>query len=214
MAHFNLDNYETVEDRLVKFWHDHPDGRIATMMEDITADKSMVVFRCDVYFHADDHKPKASGYAEETRNSSPVNKTSFVENCETSAIGRALANCGYAAKGSRPSREEMEKVQRAPVSTAQVVKMFEGSTEVESKPAPVIKNPGASASPKQVGLINSLIRGKGMTPEEGHEYVGMIVGRTITSLNEIAMGEASKIITSLKEIATAPAQVLEEEPPF
>lgn len=214
MAHFNLDNYETVEDRLVKFWHDHPDGRIATMMEDITADKSMVVFRCDVYFHADDHKPKASGYAEETRNSSPVNKTSFVENCETSAIGRALANCGYAAKGSRPSREEMEKVQRAPVSTAQVVKMFEGSTEVESKPAPVIKNPGASASPKQVGLINSLIRGKGMTPEEGHEYVGMIVGRTITSLNEIAMGEASKIITSLKEIATAPAQVVEEEMPF
>ena len=214
MAHFNLDNYETVEDRLVKFWHDHPDGRIATMMEDITADKSMVVFRCDVYFHADDHKAKASGYAEETRNSSPVNKTSFVENCETSAIGRALANCGYAAKGSRPSREEMEKVQRAPVSTAQVVKMFEGSTEVESKPTPVIKNPGASASPKQVGLINSLIRGKGMTPAEGHEYVGMIVGRTITSLGDIAMGEASKIITSLKEIATAPAQVVEEEPPF
>ena len=103
MAHFNLDNYETVEDRLVKFWHDHPDGRIATMMEDITADKTMVVFRCDVYFHADDHKAKASGYAEETRNSSPVNKTSFVENCETSAIGRALANCGYAAKGSRHS---------------------------------------------------------------------------------------------------------------
>lgn len=214
MAHFNLDNYETVEDRLVKFWHDHPDGRISTMMEDITADKSMVVFRCDVYFHADDHKAKASGYAEETRNSSPVNKTSFVENCETSAIGRALANCGYAAKGSRPSREEMEKVQRAPVSTAQVVKMFEGSTEVESKPTPVIKNPGASASPKQVGLINSLIRGKGMTPEEGHEYVGMIVGRTITSLSEIAMGEASSIITSLKEIATAPAKVVEEEPPF
>ena len=223
MAHFNLDNYETVEDRLVKFWHDHPDGRIATMMEDITADKSMVVFRCDVYFHADDHKAKASGYAEETRNSSPVNKTSFVENCETSAIGRALANCGYAAKGSRPSREEMEKVQRAPqaarpqeLNPDEVASMFNGSTQISNvpKPAPVIKNPGASASPKQVGLINSLIRGKGMTPEEGHEYVGMIVGRTITSLNEIAMGEASKIITSLKEIATAPAQVIEEEPPF
>ena len=220
MAHFNLDNYETVEDRLVKFWHDHPDGRIATMMEDITADKSMVVFRCDVYFHADDHKAKASGYAEETRNSSPVNKTSFVENCETSAIGRALANCGYAAKGSRPSREEMEKVQRAPqaaapqFTSAQVVSMFEGSAEVAAKPTPVIKNPGASASPKQVGLINSLIRGKGMTPAEGHEYVGMIVGRTITSLSEIAMGEASSIITALKDIATAPAKVLEEEPPF
>ena len=217
MAHFNLDNYETVEDRLVKFWHDHPDGRIATMMEDITADKSMVVFRCDVYFHADDHKPKASGYAEETRNSSPVNKTSFVENCETSAIGRALANCGYAAKGSRPSREEMEKVQRAPQATAapqftsaQVVSMFEGSAEVAAKPAPVIKNPGASASPKQVGLIKSIIRGQGMTEAEGNEYAGVVVGRAITSLNDISMGEASQLITALKAVPVTPASPPED----
>jgi hypothetical protein len=33
-----------------------------------------------------------------------------LENCETSAIGRALANAGYASKGKRPSREEMSKV--------------------------------------------------------------------------------------------------------
>jgi arylamine N-acetyltransferase len=33
-----------------------------------------------------------------------------LENCETSAIGRALANAGYAPKGKRPSREEMSKV--------------------------------------------------------------------------------------------------------
>lgn len=218
MAHFNLDNYETVEDRLVKFWHDHPDGRIATMMEDITADKSMVVFRCDVYFHADDHKAKASGYAEETRNSSPVNKTSFVENCETSAIGRALANCGYAAKGSRPSREEMEKVQRTPapqeLTSDQVASMFKGSEQVSNvpKPAPAIKNPSASASPKQVGLIKSIIRGQGMTEEEGNEYAGVVVGRSIASLSEISMGEASQLITALKAVPVAPA--LPPEAPF
>jgi hypothetical protein len=222
MAHFNLDNYETVEDRLVKFWHDHPDGRIATMMEDITADKSMVVFRCDVYFNADDARPKASGYAEETRNSSPVNKTSFVENCETSAIGRALANCGYAAKGSRPSREEMEKVQRAPqapvqsapqFTSAQVVSMFEGAKEVSNapKPAPTIKNPGATASDKQLGMIRSMIRGKGMTEEEGVEFVGTILQRQVESLSTILMGEASTVITSLKNIPTAS---LPPEAPF
>ena len=219
MAHFNLDNYETVEDRLVKFWHDHPDGRIATMMEDITADKSMVVFRCDVYFHADDHKAKASGYAEETRNSSPVNKTSFVENCETSAIGRALANCGYAAKGSRPSREEMEKVQRAPqvdpqheLTPTQVASMFKGSEQISNvpKPAPAIKNPGASASPKQVGLIKSIIRGQGMTEAEGNEYAGVVVGRAITSLNDISMGEASQLITALKAVPVTPASPPED----
>lgn len=219
MAHFNLDNYETVEDRLVKFWHDHPDGRIATMMEDITADKSMVVFRCDVYFHADDARPKASGYAEETRNSSPVNKTSFVENCETSAIGRALANCGYAAKGSRPSREEMEKVQRAPqaarpqeLNPDQVASMFNGSTQVSNvpKPAPTIKNPGAGASAKQVGLIKSIIRGQGMTEAEGNEYAGVVVGRAITSLNDISMGEASQLITALKAVPVTPASPPED----
>ena len=218
MAHFYLDNYETVEDRLVKFWHDHPDGRIATMIEDITADKSMVVFRCDVYFHADDHKAKASGYAEETRNSSPVNKTSFVENCETSAIGRALANCGYAAKGSRPSREEMEKVQRAPQSpapaftSAEVVSMFEGAKEVSVAPtaAPVIKNPGAGASPKQVGLIKSIIRGQGMTEAEGNDYAGVVVGRPVGSLSEITMGEASQLITALKAVPVTPSSPPED----
>lgn len=214
MAHFNLDNYETVEDRLVKFWHDHPNGRIATMMEDITADKSMVVFRCDVYFDADDHRAKASGYAEETRNSSPVNKTSFVENCETSAIGRALANCGYAAKGSRPSREEMEKVQRSESAPAtpsqhgpsqgyQKAKQAFNAQEV-NKPAPTIKNPGATASDKQLGLIRSLIRGKEMNESEGVEYVGTVVGREISSLSEILMGEASNVITALKSIAVIP----------
>jgi hypothetical protein len=52
----------------------------------------------------------ATGYAEETVTSRGVNQTSALENCETSAIGRALANAGYAPKGKRPSREEMSKV--------------------------------------------------------------------------------------------------------
>ena len=52
----------------------------------------------------------ATGYAEETVSSRGVNQTSALENCETSAIGRALANAGYAPKGKRPSREEMSKV--------------------------------------------------------------------------------------------------------
>jgi len=53
---------------------------------------------------------QSAGYAEETVTSRGVNQTSALENCETSAIGRALANAGYAPKGKRPSREEMTKV--------------------------------------------------------------------------------------------------------
>jgi hypothetical protein len=52
----------------------------------------------------------STGLAEEKVTDRGVNQTSALENCETSAIGRALANAGYAAKGKRPSREEMTKV--------------------------------------------------------------------------------------------------------
>jgi hypothetical protein len=56
----------------------------------------------------------ATGYAEEVRGAGNVNRTSHVENCETSAVGRALANAGMAGSdvSKRPSREEMAKVQR------------------------------------------------------------------------------------------------------
>jgi hypothetical protein len=57
----------------------------------------------------------ATGYAEEKDTDRGVNSTSALENCETSAIGRALANAGFAAKGKRPSREEMVKVSSKPV---------------------------------------------------------------------------------------------------
>lgn len=108
---FDLSQYETVEDRLIRFWADHAQGRIATQL--ISLEGDVVVFRAEIYFQADQPQPTATGYAEEVKGSSPVNRTSYVENCETSAIGRALANCGYATHGKRPSREEMGKASRS-----------------------------------------------------------------------------------------------------
>jgi len=108
VAHFNLDDYETVEERLVKFWKDHPSGRVWTKALELSA--SRFVIYAEVYFDAADAHPKATGHAEETVQGRGVNATSALENGETSAIGRALANCGYATKGKRPSREEMAKV--------------------------------------------------------------------------------------------------------
>jgi len=110
MPRFNLDDYETVESRIARYWDDHPEGRIDT---DLVAYGPQFIVKANVYRNINDAEPYASGYAEETVGSTPVNKTSALENCETSAIGRALANAGYATKGQRPSREEMEKVQRA-----------------------------------------------------------------------------------------------------
>ena len=105
---FNLADYETVESRLEKWWKDNPDGRLATKIEQATDTRYIVsaeLFRTEA-----DAKAYATGLASENVSDRGVNSTSALENCETSAIGRALANAGYAAKGKRASREEMTKV--------------------------------------------------------------------------------------------------------
>ena len=54
----------------------------------------------------------ATGWASEREGDSDINSVACLENTETSAVGRALANLGFTASSKRPSREEMEKVER------------------------------------------------------------------------------------------------------
>ena len=110
MAKFNLDDYETVEVRLARFWKKHPEGRVITDL--VFHDERRFIVKAEIFFDRADLQPVATGYAEEIVGASPVNRTSALENGETSAIGRALANCGFASEGKRPSRQEMEKVER------------------------------------------------------------------------------------------------------
>ena len=112
---FNLADYEPVEVRLEKFIKDYPDFRLSTELEVIESNRYIV--KAYLFKTASDSVAWATGLAEETVTSRGVNQTSALENCETSAIGRALANAGYAPKGKRPSREEMTKVVKAPAPT-------------------------------------------------------------------------------------------------
>jgi hypothetical protein len=110
---FNLANYETVDERLEKFWKAYPDGRIATEIELITDDRCIV--KAYIYKTFLDGVAFATGIAEERSADRGVNSTSFVENCESSAIGRALHTGGISKHSDgkpRPSREEMSKVER------------------------------------------------------------------------------------------------------
>jgi len=112
MAHFNLSEYQTVQERIDLFWQKFPDGRLYTELVSFTPDQ--VVFKAECYANKDDVYPLAVDYAEERLGSSPVNKTSFLENCSTSALGRCISLLGneFSPKGKRPSQQEMSKVQR------------------------------------------------------------------------------------------------------
>jgi hypothetical protein len=120
---FNLADYEPVEKRLgykpdaKSFWEDYPGGRVETDL--VICEKDRYVFKAYLFKDIKDDIAFATGHAEETVSSRGVNQTSALENCETSAIGRALANAGYAPKGKRPSREEMTKVVKAPAPTVE-----------------------------------------------------------------------------------------------
>jgi len=109
---FNLQDYETVETRLEKWHGQYPDSRVETEL--IEASNTRFIVFCKLFKTEADPKPCATGLAFETITEKGVNSTSALENCETSAIGRALANAGFAAKGKRASREEMAKVNNQP----------------------------------------------------------------------------------------------------
>jgi hypothetical protein len=134
---FNLEDYETVEERLIKFWKDHPDGQIHTrLLENATA---RFIVEASIYRTEADSRPWTTGLAEETVQGRGVNATSALENCETSAIGRALANAGYATKGRRASREEMGKVIKGAEVKATIEQTKAKMAQTSGEYIPVVK---------------------------------------------------------------------------
>ena len=103
-------DYSEVKDRIPLFWQKHPEGCINTDIVEVAPD--YVVIKAFLYANQTDPRPLATGLAHELRTASKINQASYVENCETSAIGRALANYGMAGTSERPSAEEMQKAER------------------------------------------------------------------------------------------------------
>lgn len=84
--------YSTVAKRVNDFRAEHPDWTIQSNI--LSVDEKTVIVRAEILNN--EGRVIASGLAEESRTASPINKTSAVENCETSAVGRALAFYGLA----------------------------------------------------------------------------------------------------------------------
>ena len=107
---FNPEQYATVAERIDLFYARFPAGRITTEL--FARDEGEIIFKAFVYRDSTDAPVAATGWAAEREGDGDINTVACLENTETSAVGRALANLGFTASTRRPSREEMEKVAR------------------------------------------------------------------------------------------------------
>jgi hypothetical protein len=106
----DFSDYTPVAERIALFYQRYPSGRIITELHSRAG--GTVTFRALAYRGLSDSNPAATGWASEREGDGDINTVACVENTETSAIGRALANLGFTASIRRPSREEMEKAGR------------------------------------------------------------------------------------------------------
>ena len=150
---FNLADYETCEVRLDKWWKDNPDGRVATEL--ISFQNGQYIVQAYLYRTFADSVAYATGLAEEKITDRGVNSTSALENCETSAIARALANANYAAKGKRSSREEMTKVVKGQMATTKEYV----PVEKEDDPWTIKNVPAPTTSAEAVAVVKDIIGG-------------------------------------------------------
>jgi hypothetical protein len=97
-------NYITVNERVIQFRKDHPNFSIESDM--LRIDENSVIIKTVI--RDESGRLLSSGIATEDRRSSKINSTNYVENCETSAVGRALAFLGYGIEESIASADEVQ----------------------------------------------------------------------------------------------------------
>ena len=130
--------YAEVNERVTAFRKLYPEGSIVT--EILSVDEGRCVMRATV--STGEGVILGTGTACEERNASMINKTSYIENCETSAIGRALGMCGIGIAASIASAEELlgalaaqeaEEPKLAPAPAPVVAKCADCGKDIEGR---------------------------------------------------------------------------------
>ena len=158
----NGGEYALVAKRIELFYESFPDGRIITEL--VSRANGEITFKASVY-RAADAVPAATGWASERENDGDVNTVACLENTETSAIGRALANLGFTAAKRRPSVEEMESAdtarQPAPLGIGtrppELPSFQSPASTVSDGRVPSDSNAGPSAAPDAVADVLALL---------------------------------------------------------
>ena len=178
---FDLSQYETVEERLEKWWKENEDGSIQTeLVNRPNANPDEFVFVARLYRTTADAVPVATGWASEIRTGSSFNKFAC-ELAESSAIGRALANYIYSKKGARPSRTEMERVTNysPPGTRARAVENALRESFAADKKEPTVWSVGDAVEaipqpPKQQECSHGAMILKEGTAKTGKPYFGYV----------------------------------------
>ena len=144
---FDADAYAPVAERIRLFYQRHPQGRIETEL--VSRTEKEVVFKALVFRESSDARPAATGWASEREGDGEINLVACLENTETSAIGRALANLGFTASRLRPSAEEMAKAARTRAGLAR-----EQSGEAMQRPLQARPAAASPLSPQELERAN------------------------------------------------------------
>lgn len=190
---FKLDDYEPVAARLDRWLKQEHTATPRVITHLVHYTDTRCVFRAELY---EGDVLMATGWAEETRGEGMVNKTSHLENCESSSVGRALANAGLSGSDhtKRPSREEMTKVARNTQGEPAEDPFAASAAPQYDTP----RNTG-TASEKQVGMIRALARGQGLASGAPViDAISELLGRKVGILTDLTKAEASKVIDAWK----------------
>lgn len=117
-------DYAEVNQRIKAFRMVYPEGFIHTRM--VSNEGGVCVYKAKVGFINDNGLPHVlgTGHAYEKEDSSFINKTSYIENCETSAVGRALGMCGFGIDTSVCSADELgNALQNQRITESQIRKI-------------------------------------------------------------------------------------------
>ena len=155
-------DYVEVNQRIKAFRQVYPMGSITT--EILSLANGVVMMKATVL--DDDGKTLATGLAYEKESASFINKTNFIENCETSAIGRALGFCGFGIDSSVASAEEVENAM-----------LNQGNQDKQER----------KASPKQVALLEKNYQGENLDK--------LLKYNNLEKLEDISMTKASELIS-------------------
>jgi hypothetical protein len=169
--------YAPVAERIRLFWESFPNGRITTRL--VSRTEHDVVFEAHVYRSTSDTEPAATGWAAEREGDGDVNTVACLENTETSAVGRALANLGFTAAKERPSVEEMLKAARArarrgPRRVAEHVALRTG--RVTAAEALDVYRLGDTPQQSYANIVSDLLRlleraeRHGLRPDRAHRW--------------------------------------------